>query len=216
MSRSTAHTCEPSKGRSHRPVTGRSSPYRQQAPCDRRPARHSLGGVVDRRKQSRCHPADASGRGDSTYSWLPWSAAESAPKVVRRPWIRPRQVSELAPRQGDHTDDRPPRCRTRFRTRQGSLGGRTDLRLAPPIQTPTNTFRDARGPSPRTTRTRMQHHLLEATTEIILKRSVTPGIRNTAVQDRNTLQEHRIETIRPLQQPHPRAGRTRRSSGRER
>ncbi|MEV8238092.1 recombinase family protein [Rhodococcus sp. NPDC077669] len=42
------------------------------------------------------------------------------------------------------------------------------------------------------------------------------GVRNSSVQDRNTLQEHRIETIRPLQQPHPRQGRTRRSSSRER
>ncbi|WP_228525495.1 MULTISPECIES: IS5 family transposase [Nocardiaceae] len=39
---STARTCGPSKGGSHRALAGRPGSYRQQAPCDRRPARHPL------------------------------------------------------------------------------------------------------------------------------------------------------------------------------
>lgn len=100
----------PQRGGSHRPVAGRPSPHRKQAPCDRRPTRNPSGGVSDRRKPSRHHTVDTARRRDPVNSRSPWAAAEPAPQVVRRPRLRLRQVPQPPPQERDHTDDRPARA----------------------------------------------------------------------------------------------------------
>jgi hypothetical protein len=159
------------KGGSHRTFAGRPGSARQQAPLDRRPAWHSLGRLADQRKPSRRHSADAIAGRDT-----PRATASPAAPVFRRPRLRPRQMPSASPGSRHHIEDRPQRHSPWLRPGQDPLGRRADLRLAAPVQATQNPLRDTRRPSPGSTPTRVQHHLLETTPNLTLK----PSARNHA------------------------------------
>jgi len=191
--RSTARTSGLSKGGSHRTFAGRPGPARQQAPPDRRPARDSARRLSDRRKPSRRHPAHAAVGRHTPRSRAERPATPPAPAVVRRSRVRLRQVPASRPRTWDHPQDRPPQHPARLGTGQDTLGRRADLRLAPPVQAPAHPLRDSSRPSPRTTPTRLQHHLLETTPDLILKRSV----RGVSGLCRSSVNHLGIRRVRP-------------------
>lgn len=171
--RSTARTSERSKGGSHRTFAGRPGSARQQAPLDRRPAWHTAGRLADQRKSARCHAADAPARRDTPHSGRSRPATSPTRPAVRRPRLRLRQVPSASPGSRHHTEVRTERHHTRLRAGKDPLGRGADLRLASPVQATPDPLRDTRRPPPRTASTRLQHHLLETTTNLILKRSVS-------------------------------------------
>lgn len=175
MLRSTARTSGRSKGGSHRAFAGRPGSARQQAPRDSRQAWHSAGRLADQRESSRCHSAGAPAGRDAPHPRGSRSATSPTRPAVRRPRLRLRlrQVPSASPGPRHHTEVRPERHRARLRTGQDPLGRRADLRLAPPVQATPDPLRDTRRPPPRTAPTRLQHHLLETTSNLILKRSVS-------------------------------------------
>lgn len=165
-------TSGPSKGGSHRTFAGRPSAAGQQAPPHRRPERNSPRCLSDQRKPSRRHSPHAPAGRDSPHSRCARATASPAGPAVRRPRLRLRQVPPSRPSSRHHTQDRPPWGPAWFRPGQDSMGCRADLCLAPPVQTAPHPLRDTRRPPPGATPTRLQHHLLETTQNLILKRSV--------------------------------------------
>ncbi len=163
----------PQRRSSHRTISSRPGPPRQQAPRHRRPARHTARCVTDRRQPTRCHPAHAARRCHPPHSWTARTAAPSPAMPVRRPRLRLRQVPATPPAPRDSSENRPPWCPPRLRLGQNPLGCRAHLRLAPPVQEAPHPLRDTRRLPPRPATTRLQHHLLEATPNLILKRSVS-------------------------------------------
>lgn len=81
------------------------------------------------------------------------------PAAVCRPGLRLRQVSPSAVEARHQARDRPTRCAPRLRTRHGPLGGRTDLRLAPPVRTATHPLRATRRPPPEPPRPGLRPHM---------------------------------------------------------
>ncbi len=106
---STPRTCTRSKGGPRRPVTGQPRPSRFQAPPDRRRARRAIGGNPDRRQPPRRHPAAAATRRRPADSRTARSAPTQAPRAVRRPRLRLRQVPTTAARARHPAAHCPPR-----------------------------------------------------------------------------------------------------------
>lgn len=100
----------PQRRSSHRTISSRPGPPRQQAPRHRRPARHTARCVTDRRQPTRCHPAHAARRCHPPHSWTARTAAPSPAMPVRRPRLRLRQVPATPPAPRDSSENRPPWC----------------------------------------------------------------------------------------------------------
>lgn len=106
-------------------------------------------GKVHQRKPSRRHPTHAA----------PERCAPHSRSAVRSR-LRLRQVPPSHPRPWDHTDDRPERYPAPLRAGKDPAGRRAHDKHRPP-------------PSPAPTH--LQHPLFETTSNLILKRSVTPS-----------------------------------------
>lgn len=154
------------QGGAHWTFAGRPCPPGQQAPPHRRPAWNPTRSLSDRRKPSRRHPAHAAAGRHPTHPRVTRPATQPPPATTST-------STAASSGLGDHTEDRPPRHPARFRAGQDQMGRRANLRLAASVQTTAHPLRDTRRPPPRTAPTRLQHHLLETTPNLILKRSVS-------------------------------------------
>lgn len=128
-------------GRPCRSFTCRSCASWLQAPCDRRPARHTAGRLGDRGKSARRHAADPVTGRDPTYEGIARSSPQSAQTAVRRPRLRLRQVPPLVVGARDQARHRQTRGRTRLGPWAHQVASRAHIRLAPSVQTAADPLR---------------------------------------------------------------------------
>lgn len=176
MPRSTTRTSGHSKGGSHRTFAGRPCTPGKQAPHHRRPLRNPTRRLSDQRKPSRRHPAHAAAGQDSPHPGPARPATPPAPATVRRPQLRLRQVPPPGPGSRDHTE-RSPAAGPRTAPAWTRPAGWSSVPSPGSTSSNDSAFATSYAPPPRSTPTRLQHHLLETTPNLILKRSVRDPVR---------------------------------------
>lgn len=132
-------------------LPGRPGKAGQQEPADRRPPRNPARRHDDRRQSTRRHTVlplpDATPpiRGlRGCPRTRPRRLFADCSPTVRRPRLRLRQVPPPTVEARCQAGHRTSRRRPRLKPGQDPLGGRADLRLAPPVQAPAYPLRDTR------------------------------------------------------------------------
>jgi hypothetical protein len=116
----------------------------------------------------RHHAVVAAGREDQAAARPAGTASQTPGSGNRRPRLRQRQAPPRASPARHQARDRPPRHRTRFRTRRLPLGDRAQLQLAAPVPAAAHPLR-TRPPNARSVHApRLRNHLL-APTHLIMK-----------------------------------------------
>jgi hypothetical protein len=119
---------------------------------------------VHQRKPSRRHPTHAAPERCARIRGLRVDRGYDFDKYRRL--IRTRGITPMIARSGTPHRSGPGKTR---------VGRQAHLRPAPPVQTTPHPLRDTHRPPPSPAPTRLHHPLFETTSNLILKRSVTPS-----------------------------------------